>query len=208
MKKITTLSLVLLSGHLLASANIKFPGQTTEGFENVNKRKEYSYYGYQDEKIWHEFGRPFWRKEKKAAVKEQVIKQTTTEKRASTLRKLSKTYNPKTKTLTLDVKFELNRADIQTSYTNEIDQLGRALKENKSLAIEVQGHTDTTGSRAYNMDLSSNRADAVRAYLIKKFDIKPTRIISRGYGPTQPMTSNETRMGREQNRRVDIKVIR
>jgi outer membrane protein OmpA-like peptidoglycan-associated protein len=128
------------------------------------------------------------------------------------------------------VKFELNRADILTSYTNEIDQLGRALKADKTMVIEVQGHTDTTGARAlkadktmvievqghtdttgaraYNMSLSSGRADAVRAYLIEKFDIKPERIVSRGYGPSRPMTSNDTRLGREQNRRVDIKVIR
>jgi OOP family OmpA-OmpF porin len=106
------------------------------------------------------------------------------------------------------VKFELNRADILTSYTNEIDQLGRALKADKTMVIEVQGHTDTTGARAYNISLSSGRADAVRAYLIEKFDIKPERIVSRGYGPSRPMTSNDTRLGREQNRRVDIKVIR
>lgn len=139
--------------------------------------------------------------------KEEVIKQIATEKRASTLRSISKNYDAKKKVLTLDVKFELNKADIQTDYTTAIDKLGLALKEDKDLSLEIQGHTDTTGPRSLNMALSDNRAQSVKEYLIEKYEISPERLTSKGFGPTQPVASNETRDGRKKNRRVDIKVI-
>lgn len=210
MKTTLTILFSLLTLSLFASVNIKQPPKTKNGFENINKRKEYKYYGYEKEFIWHEFGRPFWRSEKvtmSTPKKEAVIEQTTSEKRASTLRKVSKSYDPKTKTLTLDVKFELNKADIQEGYTSAINQLGLALKEDKNLKLEVQGHTDTTGPKSLNMALSSSRAQAVKKYLIQNFEISPERLSAKGYGPLQPVSTNETFDGRKKNRRVDIKVI-
>lgn len=198
----------------MASANIKHPVRRDHGFNNVNKRMEYKYHGYEGEQIWHEFGRPFWRipnqSKKTSAIlpkKEVVIEQTTKERRSSTMRAISKNYNESKKTLTLDVKFELNKADIQNDYTIAIDKLGEALKNDKSLKVEIQGHTDTTGSTAYNMNLSGDRAKSVRTYLMEKFEIEGSRLQSHGYGPKQPVATNETLQGRKLNRRVDIKII-
>lgn len=213
--KLTLFTIIaLLSSSLFASVYIKNPKKIENGFENVNKRKEYKYYGHDNEQIWHEFGRPFWRGQTKRQTvkaptprKVKMIQQTTSERRASTLRAVSKNYDADKKTLTLDVKFELNKADIQTDYTAALDRLGMALKNDKSLKIEVQGHTDTTGPRSLNMALSDNRASSVKNYLIQKYEIAPERLGSKGYGPTQPVASNETREGRKKNRRVDIKVV-
>jgi OOP family OmpA-OmpF porin len=67
----------------------------------------------------------------------------------------------------------------------------------------IEGHTDSVGSKAANMKLSQRRADSIRNYLIDKFGIAPGRIKAVGYGPTKPVASNETKAGKEQNRRIE-----
>lgn len=203
---------MFLSASVFSSANIKNPTKMGEGFENVNNRMEYKYHGYKGEQIWHEFGRPFWRANQKpktveAPAPKKIIKQITKEKRSATMRSISKNYDAKKKTLTLDVKFQLNKANIQSDYTTAIDKLGMALKEDKDLKVEVQGHTDTTGARSYNVSLSDTRAESVKKYLMNKFEIDSARIRSKGYGPAQPIATNKTLDGRKQNRRVDIKIL-
>lgn len=207
LKSLLITSLLIFSFSSFSSAVIKNPPRQGKGFENINKRMEYTYYGHEDEKIWHEFGRPFWNS-KKDVPKKAMIKQVTSEKRAATLRKVSKNYDPVKKTLTLDVKFELNKASIQQDYTAAINRLGEALKGDKTLSIEIQGHTDTTGSLSLNNNLSSSRAQSVKEYLMNEFGISSERLKSKGYGPSQPVASNETFDGRKQNRRVDIKVLK
>jgi outer membrane protein OmpA-like peptidoglycan-associated protein len=73
--------------------------------------------------------------------------------------------------------------------------------------IEVIGHTDIMGSVEYNQQLSLRRAKAVQDWLVGK-GISPDRLSFTGYGSTQPVASNETSLGRSQNRRVEIKVTR
>lgn len=210
LKKSILMTLVV-AGFVTNAHADKFPTENEAGFENINKRQEYEYYGYEDEVIWHEFGRPYWRKKiiKKAAIapKKPVVEQKVVEKRAATIENLGSNYDAKRKSLTLDVKFELNKARINESFTSAIDALGMALKNDKELKLEIQGHTDTTGDQAFNEMLSSKRAAAVKTYLMDKYGVASARLTSKGYGPAKPIASNETRDGREQNRRVDIKVI-
>ncbi len=208
MKLPLILSLSFLSISSFASTRIEMPKKSENGYENVNNRKEYSYYGYEREAIWHEFGRPFWKSPKVANKTPKVIKQETRERLSSTKKKTVKEKLVKAQNFTLDVKFELNKDRIQHSFTDEINELGRALKANKDIKIEVQGHTDTTGALSFNNDLSSKRAMAVKKYLMENFSIKGERLISKGFGPKKPVASNEIREGREKNRRVEIKVIR
>jgi outer membrane protein OmpA-like peptidoglycan-associated protein len=81
------------------------------------------------------------------------------------------------------------------------------LTENKSLRIEISGHTDNVGEHDYNMDLSQERAKAVGNVLMKK-GIDPKRLEMVGYGETQPLASNDDEKdGRELNRRIEIKVL-
>ena len=75
------------------------------------------------------------------------------------------------------------------------------------MSIEVSGHTDNTGSASLNKKLSKDRALTVKNYLVNK-GIEDERITYAGYGFEQPIASNDTPEGREQNRRVEIKVIK
>jgi hypothetical protein len=71
------------------------------------------------------------------------------------------------------------------------------------LKMQVEGYTDSVGSHSFNQTLSENRANSVRAYLIAQ-GIDPTSITAVGYGKSNPVASNDTALGRQQNRRVEI----
>jgi outer membrane protein OmpA-like peptidoglycan-associated protein len=102
-----------------------------------------------------------------------------------------------------DVLFEVDRATLKPGATRGLDQLARALADDAAARITIEGHTDSTGSREHNMDLSSQRAESVRAYLITH-GVDPASITARGLGPDYPVASNATVTGRQQNRRVEV----
>ena len=70
----------------------------------------------------------------------------------------------------------------------------------------IEGHTDSFGGDKANLDLSQRRADAVMQYLLANMDIERSRIFSMGYGESKPIANNETKEGRAQNRRIDLKL--
>ena len=80
------------------------------------------------------------------------------------------------------------------------------LKDNPSVQVSVEGHTDAIGSDQYNLKLSLRRATAVKQYLVKD-GVPDTRLSVRGFGKTQPVASNDTADGRAQNRRVELKTV-
>lgn len=102
-----------------------------------------------------------------------------------------------------DVLFEVDRAAIKPGATRALDQLSRVLADDPDAHITIEGHTDSTGSRDYNLDLSKRRADVVRAYLVTH-GVDPSRITVRGLGQEYPVASNDTEAGRQQNRRVEV----
>lgn len=89
----------------------------------------------------------------------------------------------------------------------ELERLAKLLRENPAIQIEISGHTDNTGNADYNLKLSENRAKAVAEFLVR-LGIEPVRLISKGYGQTLPVASNDTDEGRAQNRRTEFKVIK
>jgi outer membrane protein OmpA-like peptidoglycan-associated protein len=89
----------------------------------------------------------------------------------------------------------------------ELDKLVVILKENPTMNISINGHTDGQGEELSNQKLSEDRAKAVRDYLISK-GIAPGRLISKGYGETKPVASNDDSEGRRKNRRVEIEILR
>ncbi|KAF0192945.1 MAG: OmpA-OmpF porin OOP family [Gammaproteobacteria bacterium] len=80
------------------------------------------------------------------------------------------------------------------------------LRKHPNLRIEVAGHTDNAGSAQHNMRLSRQRAEAVRLYLVSQ-GVDAGRILAKGYGPANPVTSNATAEGRAENRRVELRII-
>ncbi len=87
-----------------------------------------------------------------------------------------------------------------------LDQVARSLLANPSVRVEIAGFTDSTGSQALNMSLSQARANMVRWYLIDR-GVPGARMMARGYGPENPIASNDTPQGRAQNRRVELRRI-
>ncbi len=112
-------------------------------------------------------------------------------------------------TLTNDqVQFGFDEATIPPAATTPLDDLASRVKSlGKTVYIEIEGHTDSIGSPAYNESLGLKRAEAVRRYLNEKTGL-PLHVMSViSYGSTKPVASNSTRDGRARNRRVVIKVL-
>ncbi len=110
-------------------------------------------------------------------------------------------------TVTLEgVTFELGSARLTADARTILEGVGRALIENDSIRVEISGHSDSTGSRAVNMRLSQERAEAVRIFLIGE-GVEGDRLEAVGFGPDRPIESNATADGRRQNRRVELRII-
>lgn len=103
------------------------------------------------------------------------------------------------------VVFATNKAELLPESIPPLETAVATLKRNPTLKIEVAGHTDSRGSDAYNQDLSARRAATVLAYLR---DAGVTNsLTSRGYGETRPIASNDTDEGRQENRRVVLRIV-
>jgi OmpA-OmpF porin, OOP family len=85
--------------------------------------------------------------------------------------------------------------------------VGADLKKYPGLRVELQGHTDSSGTDAYNLKLSQQRADQVRDYLIQSVAVPPQQLVAKGYGESLPVASNTTVEGRSVNRRVVMLVL-
>lgn len=101
------------------------------------------------------------------------------------------------------ILFGYDRSDLSSSAEGNLDKLVTVLKEYADTNIEVQGHTDSKGSDTYNQGLSDRRASAVATYLRNR-GVSASRITTKGYGETAPVSSNDTDDGRAQNRRVNF----
>lgn len=104
------------------------------------------------------------------------------------------------------VTFELNSAQLTSDSRGVLDTLAVDLKKYPRLKIEMQGHTDSSGSDKHNLALSQKRADSVRSYLLDK-GVPATQLVARGYGEGQPIEDNTTEAGRALNRRVVMFVV-
>jgi outer membrane protein OmpA-like peptidoglycan-associated protein len=114
-------------------------------------------------------------------------------------------YVPQTTTA---VNFKVNSAVLSPDAKTKLDELATRALNTKGYVIEVSGYTDSTGSIQKNRLLSQHRADAVIRYLVENHQIPLRRVVTPyGYGKTNPVADNTTREGREQNRRVEIKLL-
>ncbi len=105
------------------------------------------------------------------------------------------------------IYFDFNSANLKKESRDGLQSIQTFLESNQNTTIEIAGHTDNWGPRAYNKDLSQKRAQAIVDYLVKQ-GIEAPRLIARGYGEAQPLASNDDEAeGRELNRRVELRVI-
>jgi outer membrane protein OmpA-like peptidoglycan-associated protein len=103
-----------------------------------------------------------------------------------------------------NIEYDYAKADVRIIYDDRLDQLAKLLKE-KNYAVALRGHADAKGSFKPNWVLSQKRADAVKDYLVSK-GIAESKIVSTAFGSTVPIASNKTARGRQENRRVEIKI--
>ena len=101
-----------------------------------------------------------------------------------------------------DITFATNSAVVKSSLIGDLNTLAASMNTYPNTTIEVVGHTDNTGTAAYNQALSEQRARAVRGILINT--VTPSRVIAYGVGETRPIESNASSAGRQANRRVEI----
>jgi OmpA-OmpF porin, OOP family len=105
-----------------------------------------------------------------------------------------------------DILFDVNNATLKPGAEANVRRIAAILQQYPDKQISVEGHTDATGSDAYNQKLSEDRAASVKATLVAG-GVNPAAITSKGFGKTQPVATNDTPAGRQQNRRVEVVVL-
>ncbi len=105
-----------------------------------------------------------------------------------------------------NIFFDPNKYELKPESQVELDKIVQLLKDNPTVKIQINGHTDNSGKAADNITLSGNRARSVTTYLVSN-GINAARLSFKGFGDTQPVASNATAEGRAQNRRTELKVI-
>ena len=114
---------------------------------------------------------------------------------------------PQKGSITLEgVTFDYNSASLTANSSTVLDDVADGLKKHPRLKVELQGHTDSKGPDAYNLNLSQKRANSVREYLFKA-GVPSNQMTAKGYGEGQPIADNTTDEGRAKNRRVVMFVI-
>jgi outer membrane protein OmpA-like peptidoglycan-associated protein len=104
-----------------------------------------------------------------------------------------------------DVLFDTGSANLKPSARERLARVAGILIAYPDIRVEVDGYTDSTGSALFNEQLSQQRADSVRSYMNQQ-GVPPSSITTRGLGQSNPIASNETSTGRQQNRRVELVV--
>ncbi|TVP58525.1 MAG: glycine zipper 2TM domain-containing protein [Halomonadaceae bacterium] len=105
-----------------------------------------------------------------------------------------------------NVTFAVNQATIQPSFHEVLGSVALVLQEFEETAISIGGHTDSTGSLELNQGLSERRAESVGDFL-RQQGVSRGRLHTRGYGPREPIASNDTEAGRQANRRVELQLM-
>ena len=104
------------------------------------------------------------------------------------------------------VTFDVGSVTLKPAFRETLDRVADSLIQYPDSLVDVYGHTDSTGSDAFNQTLSENRARTVMNYLVSK-GVPAARLRSQGFGETMPVADNATAEGRAKNRRVEIKIV-
>jgi OmpA-OmpF porin, OOP family len=114
---------------------------------------------------------------------------------------------PKGQTIRLThLIFEQGKAVIDPASYGELDELAQLLKSHQKLVIQLEGHTDNLGNTSKNMELSKDRVDEVKEYLVDK-GVAKSRVKTKAFGGTKPLSKGKTEADRNLNRRVEIRIL-
>ena len=105
-----------------------------------------------------------------------------------------------------EVTFATGSANLDPAFRTTLDKVAATLTEYEKTYVDVLGHTDSTGSDAFNQTLSEQRSSTVANYLSQR-GVQQARLATKGYGESQPRASNTTVEGRAANRRVEIRLV-
>jgi outer membrane protein OmpA-like peptidoglycan-associated protein len=111
-----------------------------------------------------------------------------------------------TVTFKSDFLFAVNSATIQPGAYDELNRVAGVLKQYPQTTVQIAGHTDSSGAEDYNQKLSQRRAEAIKSALVGA-GVDPARLVTIGYGESKPVAPNSTEAGRQQNRRVELRII-
>ena len=121
-----------------------------------------------------------------------------------TAMELAKALNATGSVALHNILFDTGKATIKVESAAALTPIADLLKNDASLKLEIQGHTDNIGAAAANLKLSQDRAAAVKGYLVQKLGSDGARLTTAGLGDTKPVADNKTEDGRGQNRRVEL----
>ena len=105
-----------------------------------------------------------------------------------------------------NITFDTGRADVKPQFQPVLSRVSHSIQQYPDTVVQIEGHTDSTGSASFNQTLSENRADAVRSYMAQR-GVESNRLIAVGYGASRPVADNGTPQGRAQNRRVEVLIV-
>ena len=147
------------------------------------------------------------RQTEEVEVKERTAEQAKAAALANELASLKGQQTDRGLVLTVgDVLFAAGKAEVGPGAKRSIDKLAEFLRAYPRRNVLIEGHTDNSGNEEFNIQLSQQRADAVRDLLVAR-GVAPQRIRTKGYGPKFPVVDNDTAAGRQQNRRVEVVVL-
>ncbi len=107
----------------------------------------------------------------------------------------------------LNIEFDFDSADIRLQYESDIRDVANFMNKYPDTKIIIEGHTDAVGTAEYNQTLEL-RAKSVKQYIIDKFNIDGKRLEAVGYGESKPIADNNTKDGRQRNRRVEAVLVK
>lgn len=179
--------------HNKLSALICFNESCIRRQESINFRKKYRFKGFENNKP------PERKTTPENQEPEKVIASNTSKPVANPEPDLNHTQ------ILQHVYFETGKANLKPESSTELDELLDKLQKHPAWHITVSGHTDNIGDENINLDLSRRRAEAVIEYLAAK-GISRNRLAAKGYGSSTPVASNDTKEGRNRNRRVEFTI--
>lgn len=106
-----------------------------------------------------------------------------------------------------NIQFDFNSAVLRTDAIQNLDHIASEMKKDVNARFMLNGHASSEGTAKHNMQLSIDRANSVKSYLVNA-GIDGSRVTVKGFGATRPMVSNKKKAGRMKNRRVEVKIIK